>query len=150
MLHKIVKIVAALISLVGIVSLIRIIAKGDEEIEAAALTGDTAIAEPMAWASYIMLGLVLAFVIIFVLKNLFTNKAGLKNTLVGVGTFVIVLVIAYAVSGNDPMQYILKDDIIASDSQSHIVGAGLVSFYILLVVSAGAMVFAGAKRIINK
>ena len=149
MLHKILKIVAAVISLVGIVSLVRIISKGDDEIDAAALAGDTSIVEPMAWAAYIMLGLVLAFVLFFVLKNLFTNTAGLKNTLIGVGAFAAVLIIAYLVSGGDTEQYKLQDGF-ATDGQSTMVGAGLVAFYMLLAVAAIAMIMSGVKKIISK
>lgn len=148
-MHKILKILAAVISLVGIVSLIRIISKGDDAIDAAALAGDTAIVEPMAWAAYIMLGLVLAFVIFFVVKNLFTNTAGLKNTLIGVAAFVAILVIAYVVSGGDTEQYKLEKGF-ATDGQSKMVGAGLVSFYILLAVAAGAMIMSGVKKMISK
>ncbi len=148
-LHKILKIVAAIISLLGIVSLVRIISEGDDAIDAAALAGDTAIVEPMAWAAYIMLGLVLAFVIFFVVKNLFTHTEGLKNTLIGVGAFAAVLIIAYLVSGGDTMQYKLQDGV-ATDGQSTMVGAGLVAFYLLLAVAAGAMTFSGVKKIISK
>ncbi|EDP72510.1 hypothetical protein FBALC1_15452 [Flavobacteriales bacterium ALC-1] len=148
-MHKILKILAAVISLVGIVSLIRIISKGDDAIDAAAIAGDTAIVEPMAWAAYIMLGLVIAFVLFFVIKNLLTNTAGLKNTLIGVGAFAAVLIIAYVVSGGDAMQYKLQDGV-ATDGQSTMVGAGLVAFYILLFVAAAAMIFAGVKKVISK
>ena len=96
-----------------------------------------------------MLGLVLAFVIFFVLKNLFTNTAGLKNTLIGVGAFAVVLIIAYVVSGGDAISYKLQDGI-ATDGQSTMVGAGLVAFYILLFVAAAAMIFAGVKKVISK
>ncbi len=149
MLHKILKIVAAVISLVGIISLVMIISAGDDAIDAAALAGDTAIVDPMAWAAYIMLGLVLAFVIFFVVKNLFTHTEGLKNTLIGVGAFAAVLIIAYLVSGGDTMQYKLQDGV-ATDGQSTMVGAGLVAFYLLLAVAAGAMTFSGVKKIISK
>ena len=73
MLHKILKIVAAVLSLVGIVSLVRIIAAGDEAIE----TGEKAgLVEPMAWAAYITLGIVILFVVVFIIKNLFTILQG--------------------------------------------------------------------------
>ncbi|MFC0603761.1 hypothetical protein [Winogradskyella pulchriflava] len=156
MLHKVLKIVAALISLLGIVSLVRIISKGDDAIDAAAQAGDTAIVEPMAWAAYIMLGLVLVFVIVFVLKNLFTNSAGLKNTLIGVGAFVAVLVIAYVLSDNEnPImndgKYLFKyGDKAATSNEIQMSGAGLVAFYILLALAAITMVFSGVKKIISK
>ncbi|WP_299128195.1 hypothetical protein [uncultured Winogradskyella sp.] len=149
MLHKILKIVALVLSVLGIVFLGRIIAKGDEDIKAAALAGDTAIVEPMAIIAYIILGLVLLFVVVFVLKNLFTNTSGLKNTLIGIGAFAAVLIISYLSAGGDAKQYKLQDGF-ATDAQSQMVGAGLTAFYILIVVAAIAMLFAGVKKLISK
>ena len=146
MLHKILKIVAAVLSLAGIISLIRIIAAGDEAIE----TGEKAgLVEPMAWIAYIILGLVLLFVVVFVVKNLFTNTSGLKNTLIGVGAFAAVLIISYVVAGGDTKQYKLQDGF-ATESQSHMVGAGLTAFYVLILVAALAMIFSGVKKVISK
>ena len=146
MLHKILKIVAAILSLAGIISLIRIIAAGDEAIE----TGEKAgLVEPMAWIAYIILGLVLLFVVVFVVKNLFTNTSGLKNTLIGVGAFAAVLIISYVVAGGDTKQYKLQDGF-ATESQSHMVGAGLTAFYVLILVAALAMIFSGVKKVISK
>ncbi|WP_296381167.1 hypothetical protein [Winogradskyella sp.] len=145
-LHKILKIVAAVIGLAGVIFLVRIVAAGDDAIK----TGEKAgLVDPMAWVAYIILGLTLLFVVVFVLKNLFTNTAGLKNTLIGVGAFAAVLIIAYVVSGGDAMQYKLQDGF-ATDEQSTMVGAGLVAFYILLFVAAATMIFAGVKKIISK
>jgi hypothetical protein len=145
-MHKILKIVAAALSLAGIISLVRIIAAGDEAIK----TGESAgLVDPMAWIAYIILIMVLAFVVFFVLKNLISHTSELKHTLIGVGAFAAVLVIAYALSGGDTMQYKLQDGM-ATEGQSTMVGAGLVAFYILLFLAAGAMIFGGVKKIISK
>lgn len=149
-MHKILKIVAAILGLLGIVFLVRIVARGDDEIKAAAAAGDTALIEPIAFIAYIILGLTLLFVLFFVLKNLFTNTAGLKNTLIGVGAFVAVLVISYVMSGGDSMNYDLQDGGFATEGTSQMVGAGLVAFYLLLALAAIAMIFSGVKKIINK
>ena len=148
-MHKILKIVAAILGLLGIAFLVRIISEGDDAIKAAAEAGDSAIVDPIAYVAYAMLFLVLLFVVFFVVKNLFTNTASLKNTLIGVGAFVAVLVISYVVSGGDPIQYKLQDGI-ATAGQSQMVGAGLVAFYILLGIAAIVMIASGAKKIISK
>ena len=146
MLHKIFKIVAIVLSLAGVIFLARIIAAGDEAIE----TGEKAgLVDPIASVAYIILGLVLAFVVVFVVKNLFTNTAGLKNTLIGVGAFAAVLIISYVMAGGDELIYILEDGF-ATDAQSQMVGAGLTAFYILIVVAALAMIFSGVKKVISK
>lgn len=145
-MHKILKILAAVLSLIGIVSLVRIIAAGDEAMESGEKAG---LFEPMAYTAYIILGLALVFVLIFVLQNLFTNTASLKSTLIGVGAFAAVLIIAYVVSGGDPLAYKNGDEM-ATDGQSHMVGAGLIAFYILLAVAAMTMIFSGVKKVISK
>ena len=145
-MQKILKIVAALLGVLGIVFLARIISAGDDAIKSGEKAG---LVDPMAYIAYAILALVLAFVVFFVLKNLFTNTAGLKNTLIGVGAFVAILVIAYVVSGGDPRAYKLQDGI-ATDGQSQMVGAGLVAFYILLAIAAVSMIFSGVKKILSK
>jgi hypothetical protein len=79
MLHKVLRIVAAVLSVLGVIFLGRIIAKGDDEIKAAALAGDTAIVDPIAITAYIVLGLVILFVVVFVIKNTLTNTNRLKK-----------------------------------------------------------------------
>ncbi len=141
-MYKILKIVAAALGLIGIIFLIRIIAVGDEAIKA----GDDGAIDPMAYVAYIILGITLAFVLFFVLKNLFTQTGSLKSTLLGVGAFATVLIIAYAVSGGDTTVY-KYNGLAASEGESQMVGAGLVSFYILMVGAAAAMVLSGIKKI---
>lgn len=147
-LHKILKIVAAILSVLGLVFLVRIISAGDEAIKAAALDGDTTIVDPMAYVTYIVLAIVLVFVVFFVLKNLFTSGASLKNTLLGVGLFAAVLIIAYAVSGGDTNTYMYNNKV-ATAGQSHMVGAGLIAFYILIIGAIATMLISGIKKIIK-
>ena len=145
-MHKILKIVAALLGVLGIVFLVRIISAGDEAIKSGESAG---LVDPMAYVAYAILALVLVFVVFFVIKNLFTNTAGLKNTLIGVGAFVAVLLISYVLAGGDTRKYNLQEGV-ATDAQSQMVGAGLTAFYILLAVAAAAMIFSGVKKIISK
>ena len=146
-LHKITKIVAALLGLAGIIFLVMIISKGDEAVKAAALDGDSAIIDPMAYVTYIIFVLTLASVVIFVLLNLFTDTGSLKNTLIGVGAFIAVLVISYVLSsGADAGDY-MYNGAPATEGEAHMVGAGLIAFYILIIGAAAAMVLSGIKKI---
>lgn len=145
-LHKILKIVAAILSVLGIVFLVRIIAKGDEPIKAAALNGDTAIVDPMAYVTYVIFILTVLFVLFFVIQNLFTNRGSLKSTLIGAGAFAAVLIIAYVFSnGNDAGNYMYNGSP-ATRGESHLVGAGLIAFYILIVAAGASMVWATIKK----
>ena len=148
--HKIFKIVAAILSLIGAIFLALIISKGDEAIESAyAAGGDTSMVDNMSYIAYVILALVIGFVIVFVIKNLFTNSASLKNTLIGVVAFLAVLAIAYALTGGDTTVYSHSEGI-ATEGTSHLVGAGLVAFYVLGAVAILSILFSGLKKIINK
>jgi len=146
-LHKILKIVAAILGLAGIIFLVMIISKGDEAIKSAALDGDSAIIDPMAYVTYIIFALTIVFVLFFVLKNLFTNTSSLKSTLIGVGAFAAVLIIAYVLSsGSDAGNYLYNGQP-ATEGEAHMVGAGLIAFYILIIGAAAAMILSGIKKI---
>lgn len=147
-MHKILKIVALVLSLAGVGVLVSIIAKGDEAIKADALLGDTSIVDPIAIIAYLVLGLVLFFVVFFIFKNLFTSGKSLKNTLIGIGGFLAILLLAYLVSGGDTKEY-LYNGIVATEGESKMVGAGLVAFYILMAVSVVTMLFSGIKKLIK-
>ena len=63
-LHKILKIVAAILSLVGALLLVMIISKGDTVIDAAYKSGgDTGIVDNMAYVAYVTFGLILASIV---------------------------------------------------------------------------------------
>ena len=145
-MQRIVKIIAGIIGLLGIVFLVRIISAGDEAIESGEKAG---LVDPMAYIAYIILGAVVAAVVLFVIRNLFMNPSGLKNTLIGVGAFAAILIVSYVISGGDPIQYKLQDGF-ATEGQSQMVGAGLTSFYILLGLAAISMIYSGVKKIISK
>ncbi|MGJ8591785.1 MAG: hypothetical protein ACSHXF_04520 [Aquaticitalea sp.] len=145
-MYKILKIIAAILSLAGIVFLVMIIAKGDEAIKSAAASGDSAIVDPMAYVTYIIFAMTVLFVLFFVLKGLFTDTGSLKNTLIGIGAFAAVLVIAYvASSGSDAANY-MYNGAPATTTESHMAGAGLVAFYILIIAAAASMIWAGVKK----
>lgn len=146
-LHKILKIVAGLLGLAGIIFLVMVIAKGDDAINAAALDGDTAIIDPMLYVTYIIFAMTLIFVLFFVIQNLFTNTASIKSTLIGVGAFVAVLVISYVLSSGSDAGMYMYNGAPATETESHLVGAGLVAFYILIIGAAAAMILSGIKKI---
>ncbi len=148
-LHKILKILAAVLSLVGAVLLVLIITEGDTAITSAyEAGGDTSIVDNMAYVAYITFIIVLVFVIGFVIKNLFTDTGSLKSTLIGVGSFVAVLAISYVLSGGDTTVYEHSEGI-ATAKESHFVGAGLVAFYILGALAICSILFTGVKKLIK-
>ena len=142
-LHKILKIVALILGVVGIVFWFLILSKGDDAIEA---TGE--VVDPMLYIAYITLGIVLLFVLIFVLKGIFSGD--LKKTLMSVGAFLVVVVIGYVMSSGSIEGLPLVDGAPVTESTSKWVGAGLNTFYILALLAILAMIFSGFKKITSK
>lgn len=143
-IHKILKYLALVIGVIGLILLGRIIMTGDDAIEASAST-QASVVTPMLWLSYLVLLVIIALVLFFVIKGLF--RGNIKNTLIAVGAFVLVVVIAYLVTDGTQME--LKDGGTLSASASHWVGAGLVTFYILAAIAVGAMVLSGIRKLIK-
>ena len=143
-IHKILKYLALVIGVIGLILLGRIIMTGDDAISASAST-QASVVTPMLWLSYLVLLVIIALVLFFVIKGLF--RGNIKNTLIAVGAFVLVVVIAYLVTDGTQME--LKDGGTLSASASHWIGAGLVTFYILAAIAIGAMVLSGIRKLIK-
>lgn len=137
-LHKILKIVALLLSVAGIIFLAMIIAKGDTEVAA---TGDGL--DGFLVVAYIIFAITVLLVLFFVLKGILSGN--IKSTLISIGAFLLILVISYVLANGTPMQ--LKDGSSISASGSKWVGTGLYAFYIMAILAIGAMVFTGIKKV---
>ncbi len=138
-LHKILKIVALLLCVVGIFFWAMIIYKGDETVQS---TGEGL--DGILYVSYILLAIVLVAVLIFVLKGIF--EGNIKSTLIAVGGFLVIVAISYALADGTPM-LMKQDNEMLSASGSKWVGAGLYAFYIMAILAIGAMVFSGIKKV---
>ena len=143
-IHKVLKYLALVIGVIGLILVGRIIIAGDEAITAS-VEEQQSLLDPIIWLSYIVLGLSILIVAVFVIKGLFSGNV--KNTLISVGAFLLVIVIAYVVT--DGTETVLKDGTTLSASGDHWVGAGLVMFYILAAVAAGAMILSGIRKLIK-
>jgi len=137
-LHKILKIVAMTLAVFGAIFALMII------------TGSESMIDNMLYIAYAVLAVILVLVLIYVLKGLVTGNA--KKTLLSLGMFVGVLVIAYLMSsGSDlNLQPFLDKGLDVTESTSKTVGAGLNAFYILAVVAIGSVAFSGLKKAIKK
>ncbi|OEY72065.1 MULTISPECIES: hypothetical protein [Salegentibacter] len=141
-LHKILKYVSIVIGVIGLILLGRILAEDGDAIEASADL-QTSLLNPFMYVAYLVLAIVIALVLVFVIKGLF--KGNIKNTLIAVGAFLAVIIIAYLVT--DGSQMTLKDGDILSASAAHWISAGLVTFYILAGIAILAMVISGVKKL---
>lgn len=143
-LHKILKYLALVIGVIGLILLGRILLAGDKAIESSA-ADQTSLLVPFMWVAYIVLAIAIVLVAIFVIQGLF--RGNIKNTLIAVGGFALIIIIAYFVT--DGTETVLKDGTTLSASGDHWVGAGLVMFYILAVIAILAMVLSGVRKLIK-
>tara|TARA_B100001996_G_scaffold63085_1_gene45204 strand:+ start:337 stop:786 length:450 start_codon:yes stop_codon:yes gene_type:complete len=147
-LENIIKIVCAVLGLLGIVFLFRIIATGDDEIKMAASMGDFGLISPLISLSMFIFFITVAATIIFSLINLASDTGKLKKAMVFIGFLIIVVGIAYALSSG--IETPMKDGKILSASGSRWVGTGIRVFYILASVAVLSMIAFGARNIIKK
>ncbi len=143
-IHKILKYLALVIGVIGLILLGRIIMTGDDAIESSASV-QASVVDPFMIVAYIVFAIVLVLVLFYVIKGLFTGN--IKKTLISVGAFILVVAIAYLVTSGT--EVVTRDGEVFSANQIHWVGAGLVTFYILAAVAIGAMLISGVKKLIK-
>ena len=141
-LQKLLKIVAIVIGVISIFFLGSIISTGDEAIKAGEASGTI---DVFMNVSYVILGIAVLVVLIFSVLNLVSSTAGLKNTLTGVGAFIVLALLCYFGFATG-VETTLKDGDILSESGSKLVGAGLYLFYFLAVIAGGIMLGFGIKK----
>ena len=140
-LHKILRIVALILSIVGIIFLAMIVSKGDDVVKQ---TGEGL--DGYLYVAYITFAIVLFFVVVFVLKGLLAGD--IKKTLVVIGAFLAIVIISYVLA--DGVETEMRDGKILSASGSKWVSTGLYVFYILGIVAIGSMTLSGVKKLISK
>ena len=143
-IHKILKYLALVIGVIGLILLARIIMAGDAAIENS-VSQQQSVLVPMMWLSYLVLAVVIVLVGFFVIKGLF--RGNIKNTLIAVGSFLLIVVIAYVITGGEAIT--LRDGTTVTANASHWISAGLVVFYILAGIAVGAMVLSGVRKLIK-
>jgi len=144
-MKKVLTIILGLVGVLSIVFLAMIISTGDEAIELG--EAGTAV-NTFMYIAYLVLFLTLAFVIVFSLKNIFSDSEKLKSTLKGLGIFALLGLVCYFGLANG-VETPLKDGGTLSESGSKLLGAGLYLFYALILVAGGSMLFFGIKKMIK-
>ncbi len=147
-LENIIKIVCAVLGLLGVIFLFRILATGDDDIKMAASMGDFSLISPLISLSMFILFITVAVTIIFSLINRASNPGKLKKSMIFIGFLIIVIGIAYASSTG--VETPMKDGQVLSASGSKWVGTGIRVFYILASVAVLSMIAFGARNIIKK
>lgn len=150
-LYKIVKYIALALGLIGLILLGRLALGVDEETLKVDAGLQGSYVTPLLWVAYIVLALTVIFVILFVIRGILTG-GNLVKTLISIGAFVAVFVIAYVMAdstipmnleGTGPM---MVDNEVVTEGTSKIAGAGILMFIILAVVAIGTMIWGGVRK----
>ena len=134
-LHKLTKIAAIVISVLSILFLAGLMASSDD--------ADNSWISPLIYLSYFVLAACIAIVLIYVFKNLLSNKENLKKTLISIGLFLGLLLISFILADSSEVK---ANGEIVSGSTSKLVSTGLNMFYFLGLVSIGTMAWTGLNK----
>ncbi len=143
-LHKILKYLALVIGVIGLILWGRVLMAGDDAIESSADV-QASVVTPFLIVAYIIFAIVVLIVAFYVIKGLFTGD--IKKTLLSIGSFLLIVVVAYLVTSGT--ETVLNDGEVISASTNHWVGAGLVTFYILACIAILLMVVSGVRKLIK-
>jgi uncharacterized membrane protein len=131
-LHKVTKIAALVIAVLSLVFIALIMSSSDAV--------NSSWISPLIYLSYIILFACVAVVLIYVFKNLFSNKETLKRALITIGILVGVLLLSFILADGSDV-FSVKKELLASGSTSKLVSTGLNMSYILGFVSIGSLFF---------
>jgi len=147
-MHKIVKIILIVLGIVGAILWFQL---PEKEVPAAEAAQSGAM-NFMFIITYLLLGIAILSSLVFTLKNLFSNPAGLKKTLFVLVGFLLVVAIAYVLSNgaDGTMEEMAKRGIVTTESTVKKIGMGLNVFFILTIIAVGAMLLGGVKKMTSK
>ena len=131
-LHKVIKIAALIISVLSIVFIALIMSSSD--------SNNSSWISPLIYLSYVILFACIAVVLIFVFKNLFSNKESLKSTLIVLAMFAGLILLSYILADGSDV-YNGKKEVLVSGGTSKLVSTGLNMSYFLGLVSIGSLFF---------
>ena len=147
-IQKTTTLVSVGLGVIGLIFLSLIIGKGDDAIEMSAMQGDYGTVSYIIYLAQFILLITVLITLFFSLKNLASDKGNLKKSLMFIGAFAVVILVAYLFSSGEetPMQ----DGKMLSAAGARIVETGIRTFYFLTIIAVGAMAFHSVKKLIKK
>jgi uncharacterized membrane protein len=133
-LHKIVKFAALAIGILSMIFLGGILATDEK---------DSAWISPLILVAYVILFACIAIVLIYVFKNLFAKQETLKKTLMSIGMFLGVVLLAFILADSSDVK---AGGEIVSGTTSKLVSTGLNTFYFLALIAIGTMAWTGLTK----
>lgn len=96
---------------------------------------------------YILMAVAIISAVVFPIINGVKSPKSLKGTLIGIGGLLVIFVISYAVSSGDVSAKNLAKGIDETDMK--LIGAGLLMFYITLVLAIIGLIYSEIAKAIK-
>lgn len=109
-------------------------------------SGDTGLNMGM-WLTYIAIGLCVTAWLLFGLGDLVMHFKDRKKVLLGFAVFMVMLLIGYSLASDHVFLAWASNGVTASTSKW--VGAGLMSFYVLVTCAIGTIIWSEIRRLIK-
>ena len=143
--QKILKYTALVFGVIGLILQVVILNQGDDTIKLNALSGDYGVVSTMVTLALIVLAITVSLTLIFSITNLASDPKKLKKALLSIGAFGVVVLVAFLFSSGTETP--LKDGDILSAAGSRWIETGLRTFYFLVFIAVGAMLYTGIIRL---
>ena len=143
--QKIFKYTALALGVIGLILQVVILNQGDDTIKLNALSGDYGVVSTMVTLALIVLAITVSLTLIFSITNLASDPKKLKKALLSIGAFGVVVLVAFLFSSGTETP--LKDGDILSAAGSRWIETGLRTFYFLVFIAVGAMLYTGIIRL---
>ena len=147
-IQKITNLTVVVLALISLIVLGVIISQGDEYIEMSAMQGNYGFVSIMINLALFVLLITVLMTLLFSVKNLFSEKSKLKKAGISIGSFLFVFVLAFLLSAGveSPMQ----DGKMLSALESRLVESGIRTFYLLIIIAGGIMVYFSVSKYLKK
>ncbi|MFL2595344.1 MAG: hypothetical protein ACJ0P9_01480 [Flavobacteriaceae bacterium] len=143
--QKIFKYTALVFGFIGLILQVVILNQGDDTIKLNALSGDYGVVSTMVTLALIVLAITVSLTLIFSITNLASDPKKLQKALLSIGAFGVVVLVAFLFSSGTETP--LKDGDILSAAGSRWIETGLRTFYFLVFIAVGAMLYTGIIRL---
>lgn len=145
-IYKILKYLALVIGVIGLILLGRVLFAGDDAIMNSGSV-QASVVDPFLFLSYIVLAIIILLVLFYVIKGLF--QGNVKKSLAMIGLFGAVVLISYLLAGGGAV-YDRNGTELVNEAASKWVDAGLIAFYILGSIAVLSMVLSGARKLFSR
>jgi hypothetical protein len=143
--QKIFTYLALALGVLGLILQAVILSQGDDSIKMNALAGDYGIVSTMVFLAIVILIITVALTLVFSFSNLAADKSKLRKAMISFGAFIAIVLIAFLFSSGTETS--LKDGDMLSASGSRWIETGLRTFYFLVFIAVGSMLYPSIARL---